>query len=130
MTTPWLTFIGIGEDGREGLSPLAQRLIDQASFILGGVRHLSLIGPVKGEAKSWPHPFEDGIKEILARRGQDTLIIASGDPFLYGVGATLSHHILERDDCCARPFGVQSHGLAIRLGFAGLRATHFAWTPA
>ena len=93
MTTPWLTFIGIGEDGREGLSPLAQRLIDQASFIMGGVRHLSLIGPVKGEAKSWPHPFEDGIKEILARRGKDTLVIASGDPFLYGVGATLSHHI-------------------------------------
>ena len=93
MTTPWLTFIGIGEDGREGLSPLAQRLIDQAPFIMGGVRHLSLIGPVKGEAKSWPHPFEDGIKEILARRGKDTLVIASGDPFLYGVGATLSHHI-------------------------------------
>jgi precorrin-6B methylase 1 len=51
MTTPWLTFIGIGEDGREGLSPLAQRLIDQAPFVMGGVRHLSLIGRLKTESK-------------------------------------------------------------------------------
>lgn len=93
MTTPWLTLIGIGEDGREGLSPLSQRLIDHAPFVMGGVRHLSLIGPIKGQTKSWPHPFEDGIKDIIARRGQETLILASGDPFLYGVGATLAHHI-------------------------------------
>ncbi|MBW8617955.1 MAG: precorrin-6y C5,15-methyltransferase (decarboxylating) subunit CbiE [Hyphomicrobiales bacterium] len=117
MTTPWLTFIGIGEDGREGLSPLAQRLIDQASFIMGGVRHLSLIGPVKGEAKSWPHPFEDGIKEIIARRGQETVVIASGDPFLYGVGATLSHHI-EAEEMLVIPAPSAFSLMASRVGWA------------
>ena len=117
MTTPWLTFIGIGEDGREGLSPLAQRLIDQAPFVMGGVRHLSLIGPIKGETKSWPHPFEAGIKEILARRGQDTLIIASGDPFLYGVGATLSHHI-PASEMIVVPAPSAFSLMASRLGWA------------
>ena len=116
MTTPWLTLIGIGEDGREGLSPLAQRLIDHASFVMGGVRHLSLIGPLKGETKSWPHPFEDGINEIIARRGQETVVIASGDPFLYGVGATLSRHIAA-DEMLVVPAPSAFSLMASRIGW-------------
>lgn len=90
MSTPWLTLIGIGEDGRDGLSAQANRLIDQASFIIGGQRHLTLIGKTNSETMTWPNPFEQGIETVLARRGQPTLILASGDPFFFGVGATLA----------------------------------------
>ena len=93
MSTPWLTLIGIGEDGRDGLSAQANRLIDQAPFIIGGERHLALIGKTDSETKAWPQPFEQGIEMVLARRGQSTLVLASGDPFFYGVGATLAKRL-------------------------------------
>ncbi len=44
----WLAVVGIGEDGIEGLTPAAQRLIAQADFVIGGRRHLALAGPLKG----------------------------------------------------------------------------------
>jgi precorrin-6B C5,15-methyltransferase / cobalt-precorrin-6B C5,C15-methyltransferase len=93
MTAPWLTLIGIGENGRDGLSSLALRLIEEALFVIGGERHLALIGKIKAETKIWPKPFEQGIEAILARRGKPTVVLASGDPFFFGVGATLSKHI-------------------------------------
>ena len=49
MTAPWLTLIGIGEDGRDGLSPAALRIIDRAGFIMGGERHLDLIEKIDSE---------------------------------------------------------------------------------
>ena len=90
MSTPWLTLIGIGENGRDGLSAQANRLIDQAPFVIGGERHLALLGKTDSETMAWPQPFEQGIEKVLARRGQPTLVLASGDPFFYGVGATLA----------------------------------------
>jgi precorrin-6Y C5,15-methyltransferase (decarboxylating) len=117
MTTPWLTLIGIGEDGRDGLSAAAQRLVDDAAFVMGGARHLALIGNIKAETKAWPHPFEDGIKDIIARRGQSTLILASGDPFLYGVGATLSHHI-PAEEMLVLPAPSAFSLMASRLGWS------------
>ena len=45
-TSPWLTIVGIGEDGIEGLSPAAQQAIAQAELLVGGARHLALAGEV------------------------------------------------------------------------------------
>ncbi|MDU6242405.1 MAG: cobalamin biosynthesis bifunctional protein CbiET, partial [Bradyrhizobium sp.] len=38
----WLSIVGIGEDGVEGLSQPARRLIAQAALVVGGARHLEL----------------------------------------------------------------------------------------
>ena len=117
MTTPWLTLIGIGEDGRDGLSPAALRIIDQASFIIGGERHLELIGNSDSETKVWPKPLEQGIEQIMARRGQSTVILASGDPFFYGVGATLTRHI-PPEEMLTLPAPSAFSLMASRLGWA------------
>lgn len=42
MKAPWLSVIGIGEDGVEGLSSLARQIIAQAETVIGGERHLKL----------------------------------------------------------------------------------------
>ncbi|MBB4567213.1 precorrin-6Y C5,15-methyltransferase (decarboxylating) [Rhizobium leucaenae] len=90
----WLTLIGIGEDGPAGLGDDAKRLIGAAPVVFGGTRHIELMQAlIKGEAHSWPSPFEKSIEAVLARRGMPTVVLASGDPFYYGVGATLSRHI-------------------------------------
>jgi precorrin-6Y C5,15-methyltransferase (decarboxylating) len=51
----WLTLIGLGEDGFDGLSPAASRALEQASFIVGGARHLALLGATKAQCKRARH---------------------------------------------------------------------------
>ncbi|GAA3100889.1 bifunctional cobalt-precorrin-7 (C(5))-methyltransferase/cobalt-precorrin-6B (C(15))-methyltransferase [Rhizobium viscosum] len=90
----WLTLIGIGEDGPAGLGAEAKRLISAAPAVFGGVRHLELADAlITGERLTWQSPFEKSVEAIEARRGTPVVVLASGDPFLYGVGATLSRRI-------------------------------------
>ena len=85
----WLAVVGIGEDGLEGLTPAARRLIAQAAFVVGGKRHLALAGPLKAETMIWPSPIENALDAIEAHRGRSVCVLASGDPFFFGVGAML-----------------------------------------
>ncbi|HWJ75687.1 MAG TPA: precorrin-6y C5,15-methyltransferase (decarboxylating) subunit CbiE [Kaistia sp.] len=88
----WLSIVGIGEDGADGLSPQATRAISSARFVFGGKRHLALAaGLITGEAIAWPTPFS--IAPLMARRGLPSVVLASGDPFLYGVGNVIAKHI-------------------------------------
>ena len=90
----WLTIIGIGEDGPAGLGEEEKRLIASAPAVFGGARHHALAASlITGEKLSWQSPFERSIDAIVERRGTPVVVLASGDPFLYGVGATLSRHI-------------------------------------
>jgi precorrin-6B C5,15-methyltransferase / cobalt-precorrin-6B C5,C15-methyltransferase len=90
----WLTLIGLGEDGPDGLGNAAKALIAAAPIVFGGARHLELAAPlITGETHAWLSPFERSIEAILARRGSPVVVLASGDPFFFGVGATLSRSI-------------------------------------
>ena len=94
----WLTIIGIGEDGPEGLGEEAKRLIATAPAVFGGARHHALAASlISGERLSWQSPFERSVDAILQRRGTPVVVLASGDPFLYGVGATLSRHVASEE---------------------------------
>src|SRR3984957_12539359 len=85
----WLGLVGIGEDGLEGLTPAARRLIAQAVFIVGGKRHLALAGSLKAETMIWPPPTENALDAIGARPGGSVFGLARGEPFFCGVGAML-----------------------------------------
>ncbi len=92
---PWLTVIGIGEDGWDGLAPRARAIIaDETAPIFGGDRQLALIPDgIGGDRIAWPSPFSDGIRRVLDTRPAPVTVLASGDPFWYGVGATLARHV-------------------------------------
>jgi precorrin-6B C5,15-methyltransferase / cobalt-precorrin-6B C5,C15-methyltransferase len=85
----WLGLVGIGEDGLDGLTPAARRLVAQAAFVVGGKRHLALAGPLDAETMAWPSPIENALGAIEAHRGNPVCVLASGDPFFFGVGAML-----------------------------------------
>ena len=94
----WLSIVGIGEDGVEGLSPVARGLIEAAEIVFGGRRHLALAAPlIRGAARPWPSPFDGAPEEVLRHRGRQVCVLASGDPFQYGVGAVLARHIDARE---------------------------------
>jgi precorrin-6Y C5,15-methyltransferase (decarboxylating) len=90
----FLSIVGIGEDGVRGLGDNARAAIAQASVVFGGKRHLELAASlISGEARPWPTPFDAAMRDVLALRGQKVCVLASGDPFFFGVGATLSRHL-------------------------------------
>jgi precorrin-6Y C5,15-methyltransferase (decarboxylating) len=94
----WLSIIGIGEDGIEGLSPAARELIQSATVVFGGTRHLALAASlIRGAARPWKVPFNPAVAEVLSLRGQATCVLASGDPFFYGVGGLLSRHVAREE---------------------------------
>ena len=113
----WLTLIGLGEDGLDGLSPAATRALEQASFIVGGARHLALLGATKAQTHAWPAPIEAGVAQVLERRGQPTCVLASGDPFHYGVGAMLMRNVSAQEMRCL-PAPSAFSLICARLGWA------------
>lgn len=90
----WLTVVGIGEDGWQGLSRAARRALVEAGAIHGGERHLALL-PARIAARRvpWPSPFS--LDAVLAERtrGMPVCVLASGDPMFFGVGATLAREL-------------------------------------
>jgi precorrin-6Y C5,15-methyltransferase (decarboxylating) len=114
---PWLSIVGIGEDGRDGLSPAATRLIAQARLVVGGKRHLALAAPLTAETMAWPSPLHDAIPKILARRGEPVCVLASGDPFLYGVAPLLAAAV-PPDEMVCLPAPSSLSLAASRLGWA------------
>lgn len=93
MAGRWLSIIGIGEDGRAGLPAMALELIERAELVVGGARHLTLVGKTTGEQMAWGSPLEQTIPAIMARRGRPVAVLASGDPFWFGAGVTLARHV-------------------------------------
>ncbi|MEL6643572.1 MAG: precorrin-6y C5,15-methyltransferase (decarboxylating) subunit CbiE [Pseudomonadota bacterium] len=87
---PWLTIVGLGEDGPQGLSPASQSAIDQAEVVFGAARHIALLGDVSAETQVWPVPFADGLPLLDERAGQRVAVLASGDPFWFGAGRVLA----------------------------------------
>lgn len=90
---PWLTIVGLGEDGAEGLSPASRKALEAAEAVFGAARHLDLLPTVPGQRFSWPVPFTEGIPKLLEWRGRPVVMLASGDPFWHGAGTVLASHL-------------------------------------
>ena len=86
----WLTIVGIGEDGLAGLGAAARAAVERAETLVGGARHLSMVPPDGRERLEWPRPFSALGGELRARAGRRVCVLATGDPFCYGVGTPLA----------------------------------------
>ncbi|RFC62126.1 precorrin-6y C5,15-methyltransferase (decarboxylating) subunit CbiE [Fulvimarina endophytica] len=113
----WLTVVGIGEDGLSALSDEAHMAIAEADILFGGERHLDMVGPTRCEQHVWTSPFEANLDAIEERMGENVVVLASGDPLWYGVGATL-----------ARRFGADALRVLPTLSAFQLTAARLVWT--
>jgi precorrin-6B C5,15-methyltransferase / cobalt-precorrin-6B C5,C15-methyltransferase len=114
MADPWLTIIGIGEDGLLGLPEASRKALARAEAVFGGERHLAL-ADVGGRGRPWPAPFD--VDGVLSCRGRPTAVLASGDPFWFGVGSVLAEK-LNKDEWTAHPSPSTFSLAAARLGWA------------
>lgn len=113
MTDPWLTLVGLNEDGLDGLNPAARRALDNAQVVFGGPRHLALT-QVGARGQAWPVPFD--LAPVLALRGQRVVVLASGDPFWFGAGGSLAAQLAPHEwRCHAQPSTFSL--VAARLGW-------------
>jgi len=114
----WLSVIGIGEDGVAGLSSAAQALIASAELVVGGKRHLDLADSlIRGRRLAWPSPIGDALPEIARHRGRPVVVLASGDPFHYGVGDLLMRAVPAVETLCL-PHPSSFSLAAARLGWS------------
>ncbi len=89
---PWLHIVGIGEDGMDGLTPATRAVVEAAEVIVGGARHHVLAANPQAETLSWPSPFNALIDDLKARRGKRVVVLATGDPLWFSVGAKIGRH--------------------------------------
>ncbi|MCY4032225.1 MAG: precorrin-6y C5,15-methyltransferase (decarboxylating) subunit CbiE [Hyphomicrobiales bacterium] len=116
----WLTIVGIGDDGWDGLSVHARDVVEQSGCIIGSERQLRLLpDSMARRGESWSGDITsllEGLKQARKKHGT-VCLLASGDPMWHGLGASLSTH-LDKEEFCVLP-GVSSRSwAAARLGWA------------
>ncbi|CAA7613190.1 Precorrin-6Y C(5,15)-methyltransferase (decarboxylating) [Candidatus Terasakiella magnetica] len=90
MSTPWLSVIGIGEDGLAGLSAATRAVVERAEALVGGIRHLAMVPLGPASRHVWPSPFALAQPLLESLRGHRVVVLASGEPLWFGAAATLS----------------------------------------
>ena len=92
-TEPWLTIIGMGDNGLEGLTPIARAMLEQAKTVYAPERILSALQLGNKTVHPWGDRFHETVDTLVERRGEPTTVLATGDPMHFGVGATLARRI-------------------------------------
>ena len=111
-----ITVVGIGEDGLDGLISKARGLIDEAEVLVGGERHLAKV-PVGGEQRiDWDGDFDAAFDKIEKMKDRRVVVLASGDPLHYGVGANI-----------VRRFGADQVNVIPAPGAFSLVAADLGW---
>lgn len=129
-----MTIIGVGEDGADGLGTAARAALAGAERVMGPARHLALLRPaITCPMIEWPVPFAGGIARLMEHRGRRVVMLASGDPFWFGAGSSVTR-LLDPGEWVAHP-APSTFGLAAaRLGWPledtpclGLHAAPLDW---
>lgn len=120
MSGKGIAVVGIGEDGLDGLSLVLRKLVEAADVLVGGERHLAKV-PTDGRRRiDWSGGFEavfDEIEKHLERPGgQKIVVLASGDPLNFGVGAKV-----------VRRFGIDAVSIFPAPGAFSLCAARMGW---
>ncbi|QNT68752.1 precorrin-6y C5,15-methyltransferase (decarboxylating) subunit CbiE [Defluviicoccus vanus] len=117
--TPWLTVIGIGDDGLDGLCAAARTLITTADVLVGGDRHQAMVATTTAERITWKAGVGSVVEAIAARRGQHVVVLTTGDPMWFGAGANL-----------ARRFAADEMTILPHPGAFSLAAARLGWSLA
>jgi precorrin-6B C5,15-methyltransferase / cobalt-precorrin-6B C5,C15-methyltransferase len=105
MSDDVIVVVGIGAGGWPGLGEAARAAVLGAELVIGSRRQLDLLPEGAPPARVWPSPLDPLIDELAQRRGDGRVcVLASGDPMLHGIGATLARRLgPERIEVIAAP---------------------------
>ena len=113
--TDRIRIIGIGDDGPDGLTAHARRLVEQADLLFGDEPTLALV-PGLGHARmAIGSNLEAIVDRITAAKDGQIVVLASGDPLFYGVARYLC------DRLGKERFEVLPHVSSMQLAFARVK---------
>lgn len=111
-----ITVVGIGADGMAGLSETSRAELARATVVYGSVRQLELLDDtVTPDRREWPSPMLPALPTLFG--DADAHVVASGDPLLHGIGATL-----------IRLFGAQRVRVLPHVSSVTLACARMGWT--
>ncbi len=93
MNPARIVVVGIGADGWSGLGEAARGAILGAREVVGSRRQLELLPDDGPPTRPWPSPIDSLLEELVSGRNPGTCVLASGDPMLHGIGATLARRL-------------------------------------
>lgn len=110
--------IGIGADGMPGLGASSRDELVRATVIFGSPRQLDLLDDTVGaQRRAWPSPLLPALDDLVRSDGADVHVVASGDPMLHGIGATL-----------IRRFGADAVRVLPHVSSVTLACARMGWT--
>jgi precorrin-6B C5,15-methyltransferase / cobalt-precorrin-6B C5,C15-methyltransferase len=115
---PWLSVVGIGDDGLASLCPAARAVVEAGEVLVGGRRQLAMVANGRAERLAWQRPLEATFDDLEARRGRRVVVLASGDPMCFGVGETLARRFAP-DEMRVLPAPSAFSLVCARLGWSG-----------
>lgn len=116
MVPEKIHIIGIGEDGLEGLTSFARRLVAQADLLVGENHTLDKVPPSAAERMVVGSNLDDAVGRIAALApGKRAVVLATGDPLFYGVARYLC------DRLGKERFEVVPHVSTMQLAFARVK---------
>ncbi|QRY55059.1 precorrin-6y C5,15-methyltransferase (decarboxylating) subunit CbiE [Mycolicibacterium septicum] len=114
--TGTITVVGIGADGMAGLSRTSREELARATVVYGSPRQLELLDDsVTSDRREWPSPMLPALPTLFG--DADVHVVASGDPLLHGIGATL-----------IRLFGAQRVRVLPHVSSVTLACARMGWT--
>jgi precorrin-6Y C5,15-methyltransferase (decarboxylating) len=87
-----VTVVGIGADGWAGLTDAARDALLAAAVIAGSSRQLALLPDLGARCLPLPSPLLEHLDDLV-RDNPGLCLLASGDPMLHGIGATLARRL-------------------------------------
>ncbi len=127
MSAPWLTIIGVSEAGVDALGDAALALLTKAKTVFGAERFTRQLRENRHQSvRVWTSPFSVMIEEIIATRGTQTIVLASGDPNWFGAGATLARYLEPHEyDILPAPSSFQLAATLMRWPMAEVQTVSF-----
>ena len=83
--------VGLGAAGWVSLDEQTRDLVRRADLVVGGARHLDLLPASTGQRRlAWPKNLRQQLPGLLTGHDRQlTVVLASGDPLVAGIGSTL-----------------------------------------
>jgi precorrin-6Y C5,15-methyltransferase (decarboxylating) len=107
--------VGIGDDGVEGMTAQARRLVEEADVLVGPDSCAGVVPPgLRGRLQT-AGSLEELVERIEAAGGRRTVVLASGDPLFYGTARYVCGR-LGKDR-----FEVVPHVSSMQLAFARVK---------
>ena len=115
MSTERIHIIGVGDDGWEGLTGQARRLIEQAELILGPADQLKRLGETNAPQVDCGLGLDGLVGKLENSPDVSTVILTSGDPLFYGTARFLCERLGKEH------ISVLPHVSSMQLAFARVK---------